>query len=337
MEEAPGTHMPNKNGPQNGYFVFSLDTELAWGDLWAQTGTRGATRNGTAEREAIRRLLDLMDEYGIRATWAFTGHLFYEECERCAVCPIMSLKDKDTRFDLIWGTRHAMWYGSDILEAVVSRHSGHEIACHGYTHRYFDKLTQDEARLEINEWLRLAGRRGLAHYTVIFPQGRIQHLDLFREAGFVCYRGKDVRHPLLSVPFFGKVLNRINLRLSLLPPQVFDAKCDGSGLVNIPSSQWIFRTDRRIETALDTLQMPYLRLRPAARAIRKAAESGKVIHLWAHPHEFRTERDFDKLRFLFRCFAENSRERTLQSITMAELAQRVLDTEGRGTGREITS
>ena len=313
--------------PEHGYFVFSLDTELAWGYLWSRGAARRGFRNAAVERAAIRRLLDLMDEYGVRATWAFTGHLFYESCEECAICPIMDLKGRDARFERIWGTGDAMWYGPDILEAVVSRNSGHEIACHGYTHRYFDKLTKEEARFEIHEWLRLADRRGLPHYSMIFPQGRIHHLDLFREAGFICYRGKDVRHPALAVPLVGKLLNRLNLKLALLPPQVYEPRRDASGLVNIPSSQWIFRTHRGLESALDWLRLPYLRLVPAARAIRKAAETRQVIHLWAHPHEFRTDRDFEKLRFLFRHFAAHAREGTIQSITMADLAKRVLDAE----------
>lgn len=335
VQRAQTTDTPNDDRRRNGYFVFSLDTELAWGELWSRPTSRGASRSGAVERAAIRRLLDLMDEYGIRATWAFTGHLFYEGCEECAICPIMGLKGTDTRFDRIWGTRDAMWYGPDILEAIVSRNSGHEIACHGYTHRYFDRLTTDEARFEINEWLRLAGRRGVAHHTIIFPQGRIKHLDLFRDAGFICYRGKDVRHPALALPLFGRVLNRVNLKLSLLPPQVFEVTFDASGLVNIPSSQWLFRMHRGVETALDALGLQNLRLKPTARAIRKAAETGKVVHLWAHPHEFRTDKDFEKLRFLFRCFAKIARQGTIQSITMADLAKHALGTHEFDPGRAV--
>jgi hypothetical protein len=217
-----------------------------------------------------------------------------------------------------------MWYGADVVETLKSRDSRHEIAFHGYTHRLFDRLNRDEARFEIQEWLKLAKRKNIVPLTVIFPQGKINHLDLFQEAGFICYRGKEVRHPALSIPLLGKVLNRINLVLSMLTPQVYEVKANPQGLVNVPSSQWLFRTDRKIETSLDSLNLHNLRLHATAKGIEKAAKEKKVIHLWAHPHEFRTEKDFEKLRYLFGCFAARAKEGRLQSVTMADLAKQVL-------------
>ena len=313
------------NGP--GYFVFSLDTELAWGTLdWDQRGVGGTSRDGQTERETIRRLLDMMDEFGIVATWGITGHLFFDQCEECDVCPVMDLKGKDTSWDQIWKNQDPKWYGADIVDTLLSRDSGHEIAFHGYTHRLFNKLTRDEARFEIHEWLRLGARKGIVPRTVIFPQGRIAHLDLFHEAGFICYRGNDVKHPALSIPFFGKLLNRINLVLSILTPQVYDIQANQRGLVNVPSSQWLFRTDRRIELSLDWLNLHNLRFLRTLKAIKKAAEDKKIIHLFAHPHEFRTEKDFEKLRYIFGRFAKYAKEGRLQSVTMAGLAKRALKT-----------
>jgi hypothetical protein len=311
-----------------GYFVFSLDTELAWGSLdWDRPGSGQSFRNGAKERETILRLLKMMDEFGIVATWGITGHLFYEKCEECNVCPILELKGKDIRFDQIWKSKDSMWYGADIVEMLLSGDSGHEIGFHGYTHRLFNRLSRDEARFEIQEWLRLAKRRNIIPQSVIFPQGRIGHLDLFQEAGFICYRGKEVRHPAFSIPLLGKVLNRINLVLSMFTPQVYEIESDPKDLVNIPSSQWLFRTKRKIETSLDSLGLQELRFRGTIKAIKKAAEEQKIIHLWAHPHEFRTEKDFEKLRYVFGCFADQAKQGRLQSITMADLAKKVLKTQ----------
>jgi len=308
-----------------GYFVFSLDTELAWGTLdWNQGRSEHTSRDGLTERKTIHRLLDLMDEFGVSATWAITGHLFYERCEECDVCPVMHFKGKDRSFEQIWKTHDPMWYGADLLEMLLARGSNHEIACHGYTHRRFCELSIDEARFEIQEWLRLAKRKSIVPHTVIFPQGGIGHLDLFQEAGFICYRGKDVRHPALSIPLVGSVLNRINLLLSILTPQVYDVQVDEHGLVNVPSSQWLFRINRRIERSLDRLSLQNLRLRGTLKGLDNAAQEKKIIHLWAHPHEFRTEEDFEKLRFVFGHFASYAKKGRLQSITMANLAKQIL-------------
>jgi peptidoglycan/xylan/chitin deacetylase (PgdA/CDA1 family) len=311
-----------------GYFVFSLDTELAWGSLWDQPASKRSSRDGSTERKTIQRLLDMMDEFSVVATWAITGHLFYEKCEGCEVCPVLDLKGKDSRFEQIWKSRESMWYGADIVETLLSRAAGHEIAFHGYTHRLFDRLSKDEARFEIQEWLRLAKRKNITPQTVIFPQGGIGHLELFREAGFICYRGRDVRHPALSFPFLRKVLNRINLVLPMLSPQVYEIQLDSKGLVNLPSSQWLFRIDRRLEAILDSLNLHNLRFERTAKSIERAAEQNKVIHLWAHPHEFNTDKDFDKLRFVFRHFAGHAKAGRLKSVTMADLAKRVLNNTG---------
>jgi len=313
--------MRNSN-QETGYFVFSLDTELAWGYLWEKPESIKKSWDGQKIREAIQHLLEIMDEFGVVATWGITGHLFYEKCEECEKCPVMELKDKDPRFNQIWGTQDFRWYGADIIEAIQSKKIGHEICFHGYSHKLIAKLSHEEADFEIQEWLRLARRKGIQGQSVIFPQGKIGHLDLFRDAGFICYRGYDVPHPALSIPFLGKVINQINLKLSLLTPQVYEINTDVQGLVNVPSSQWLFRINRKVETLLDSVNLPYARLIPTVRGIRKAAEEKKVVHLWAHPHEFRTDKDLDKLRYIFDHFAKYSKVGKLQSITMSDLVRK---------------
>lgn len=329
----PGTGKPDLHV---GHFVFSLDTEFAWGGLWGQPHRERKVRDGAAEREVITRLLNMMDEFGIAATWAITGHLFFEKCEECANCPVLGLKGKDTRFDEIWGTQDSLWYGADVVETLLARGGIHEIGCHGYTHRTFDQLNAEEAKLEIQEWVRLANRQDIAHDTIIFPQGRIKHLDAFSDAGFSCYRGREVKHPALKLPVIGRILNKLNLQLAILAPQVFEPTVEPLGLVNIPGSLWLFRTNRTLESVLDSLNLHTLRLRPAAKSIARAAKEGKVIHLWAHPQEFRTDKDFLKLRFVFEAFAEHARTGRLRSITMSDLARRTLKLCGVGFDQTLS-
>ena len=72
---------------QTGYFLLSLDTELAWGhhdnfrpEMFSADGGR--------ERQAIELILEALDEFNIKATWAVVGHLFYGQCEECRTCPV---------------------------------------------------------------------------------------------------------------------------------------------------------------------------------------------------------------------------------------------------------
>ena len=130
---------------------------------------------------------------------------------------------------------------------------------------------------------------------------------------------------MLSVPGIGKALNRANLALAIMTPQTYEIAVEPGGLVNLPSSQWLFRTNRTIESLLDGLNLHNLRLKATARGIGQAAEKKQVIHLWAHPHEFRTEKDFEKLGYVFGYVAEEVGKGRLESLTMAALATHAVE------------
>ena len=132
--------MKRDDSNQTGFFLFSLDTELAWGH-YDQDDMRAElfSNNGARERKSINILLDIMDEFDIATTWAVTGHLFYEKCQECDICPVLDWKDKYKSFDEIYNTGLPLWYGANIIETLLERGAKHEIAFHGYTHQEFDE------------------------------------------------------------------------------------------------------------------------------------------------------------------------------------------------------
>jgi hypothetical protein len=311
-----------------GSFIFSLDTELAWGyfDL-DDARKRLFSPDGTRERQSIARLLDIFDEYGIVATWAVIGHLFYDACELCAVCPVKDWQGKYLSYAEIYQTDHPLWYGADIIQTLLTRGARHEIAFHGYTHRTFDETTmsQKEARLEVQEWLRAGMPKGVVPRSVVFPRNRVGHLDVFERAGFICYRGPKAHPPTYGIPFLGKVLNRLDLAFQIYTPPVYSPSVDSSGLVNLPASQWLFGFDRCVETILDGVGLHRVRIRRLIDGVRKAADQRGLIHIWAHPFEFRSDKDFDKLRYLLNAVGEEIAQGRMQSVGMAELARWVIE------------
>lgn len=60
-----------------GTFVLSLDTELAWG-TFDLGGAKRYRRHFEVTRERIEKLLNILEQYNISATWAFVGHLLLE-------------------------------------------------------------------------------------------------------------------------------------------------------------------------------------------------------------------------------------------------------------------
>ena len=60
---------------ERGAFLLSIDTELAWGTV--HLGLDKSYQAQYAQcREVINRLLELMERFEIKATWAVVGHLF---------------------------------------------------------------------------------------------------------------------------------------------------------------------------------------------------------------------------------------------------------------------
>ena len=310
-----------------GYFVFSIDTELAWGffdEVELSFRTSGA---GAKERKSIANLLAALDEFGIVGTWGLVGHLFYERCEECEVCPVREWEGVYPSFAKIYLTNERSWYGADVVDMLLRSKGRHEIAFHGYTHEVFDEntMTRDRARIEVEEWLRVARGRGIAGGAVIFPRGRIGHLELFREHGFTCFRGSDLErgfaNGLPQIPGYRRLRDFLS---PLEIPCVYDpAEFQESGLVNLPSSRCYFRLRAGIEGVLDLLGLEKVRIGRMLEGVRNAAAQKKAIHIRAHAEQFASDRDEKKLKYFLAHVAEEITRGTIRSVGMSELAGRV--------------
>lgn len=310
-----------------GYFAFSLDTELATGffDLDAERASLFSP-DGSRERWSIHNLLDLMDEFNIYATWAITGHIFYRECEKCPICPIQEWQGKYTSYGEAYGTNNPLWYGADVVKEIQQR-GRHEIGFHGYTHQVFNPATMSahEAEFEITEWKRVASRIGIEGKSVIFPRDKVGHLDLFTRHGFKCYRSEAPLSIWIRNRYFGSYLKTLDHILGLTTPPLYtlgELPRTAEGMIDITESMHLKGFNWNIEKILDSANLHRLRLRRAVRGIHKAAEQRKIIHLWAHPWEIQTEKDMDKMRYIFEAVAEEQTAGRLQSITMSALAEK---------------
>ncbi len=313
----------NANRP--GYFVFSLDTELAWGFFdYDERRSRLFSQDGSRERRSIHRILSIFEEFGIAGTWAVVGHMLADHQTECPACPAAGWEGRHRAFEQINTRRHPLWYGPDVIGAIRGC-EGQEIGFHGYTHAVFgeDVMSGEEARAEIDCWLEAGQRVGLRPVSVVFPRNRVGHLDAFREAGFTSYRD-DAELPWLTRNrYFGGPLKSADHVLALSTPPIYglDEMVDEAHeLVVHRPSQHLFGFNRGVETWLDERGMALLRVRRVVRGVRQAAEQGKVFHLWAHPWEFRTEDDFAKLRYILQAVSEEVEQGRLIPIGMSDLA-----------------
>jgi len=307
-----------------GYFLFSLDTELAWG-YYDRFNPADFSPDGRRERQSLRVLLDIFREYRIRATMGVVGHLFYEKCEKCAVCPVRSWDGPTASYCRIYGSGSRLWYGPDVIGMIRDEGDRHEIAFHGFTHRPFDetKMSREEARIEIEEWLKLADREGIRPVSAIFPRNRVGYLDLFREYGFTCYRGSELTSDSYALPLVGRAMKRYHRYLSsFVPGPGFDLhEPQDGGLMNLPSSQHLFGYPSAVSRWVNALNLDKLSIRSVRKGIQKAAEARRVFHLWAHPNDFRSDKDFGMARRICAAASDEVQKGRLVSITMADLAE----------------
>jgi hypothetical protein len=63
------------------------------------------------------------------------------------------------------------------------------------------------------------------------------------------------------------------------------------------------------------------RSRRVVYAIDEAAKRKKLVHVWAHPWEFRTEKDFSKLEYILENAARHITQGSLKSMTMSDITR----------------
>lgn len=106
----------------SGYFLFSLDTELAWGHYdYDDLRAKLFSPDGSRERRKIERILAIFNEFEIVGTWAIVGHLWYERCVECEVCPVLEWRGRYASADQIIGTATPCGMGRTSSSASLPR------------------------------------------------------------------------------------------------------------------------------------------------------------------------------------------------------------------------
>lgn len=114
---------------------------------------------------------------------------------------------------------------------------GHEIACHGFTHKRFDMLSEKEKRHELQNFLKLAKSAGINIYGFRAPQFSIDDktLDLLEKFKFK-YDSSYCPLSFLQLIFFPKYF-RTYLRLIFSKNKTYFIR---KNLKEIPISSFIF-------------------------------------------------------------------------------------------------
>lgn len=308
----------------NPTFVLSIDTELAW-------GTRGDAfyrADYERTRDVIGRLLTLLAMYEIPATWAVVGHLFLDSCIRDkngVLHPTIVRPEGWTGtndwFSMDPGTSRLhdpIWYGDDVVDMIKACAYPQEIGSHSFAHFYADACSRESFASDTAEAVRVSREAEVTPVAYVFPQNRVNHVDVLREQGFTCYRGRDENWYSGLPKLLKKVAHMIDDYCIPTAPAV-RPRID-SGLVNIPGS-WFYGHARGWAKYVPV----GMRIKKAKAGLRAAIKTGGVFHLWFHPFNLASDPE-GLLRGLEEIFKEVAALReagALETRSMGALAERV--------------
>lgn len=172
--------------------AITLDWETAMGGLIHSRGGDGydpatAEQRGLAMRQGSENLLQLFQEYKIRATWhasgysllrgnslgqTFCGNPTYSWATRAHGWPDDRWSTRPWFADDPQGTAESdpAWYFGDLLPRLLAQ--GQDIQSHTFGHLYVPHASTDELRTDLQQWNASAAAAGLPPARILaFPWG----------------------------------------------------------------------------------------------------------------------------------------------------------------------
>jgi peptidoglycan/xylan/chitin deacetylase (PgdA/CDA1 family) len=323
----------NADRPRASAFVISLDFELIWGVRDHATRESYGT-NVLGARQAIPRMLDLFERFGVRGTWATVGFLFADGKEDL----LQYLPEADLRprydhaalsnygyFDELGESEAADPYAfAPSLIARIAETPGQEIATHTMSHFYcLEKGPQTEAfRADLIAAGKIASARGVALKSIVFPRNQYsdEHLAICAEQGLRVYRGNAkgaaYRPSAGSEEIPMRRLKRlIDAHTGCLGSQVQEIG-HRQGCLNVPASMFLRPASGRLAFAHP------LHVRQVMLQMHRAAIEGRLFHLWWHPHNFGVAQDANMaaLTKILEHFAQVRETFGMQSMAMGDVA-----------------
>ena len=319
----------------SGALVVSLDFELAWGvrDIFSLDGPYRANLLGA--REAVPRILDLLAEYGVAATWATVGFLFAESREELEhyspkLRPRYASKHFDPYADALGGGEadDPLRYAPSLI-AQIAATPRQEIASHTFSHYYCLEAGQsaDEFAADLASAVAVAKAHGHVLKSLVFPRNQLRtdYLPLLARTGFTAFRGTESNflnrpRPGASGSPVVRGLRAADVFVSLTGSGAvpWSAVKPLEGVVNVPSSRFLrpWQPNSSLEA---------LRWQRVASSMEAAARGGALFHLWWHPHNFgvNLEQNLHALKRHLELYARLRDKHGFASHTMAEVADLV--------------
>jgi len=268
-----------------GILILSFDCEGKWGFVDHLSEYHHRHLTNTNLKNVYRRLLGLLSQYNIAATFAFTAAFtlspdeYFENRNWFGKMKFDGnswLQNFSREMEL---KKYDGWFCSEIFNGVKDCRI-HELASHGFTHIPFAEslVSYDDIMYELAMVKKIALLKGVVNHTFVFPRNHVGFADLLKQYGFIGYRdGLMMGKKLIS---FRNFMNELNLLQNAQRGIIAD------GIVKIPSGyflNWQVGLRKRVPCGITKLRWRHI--------IEDAIKQNRVVHLWMHPHNLITGGD----------------------------------------------
>lgn len=310
-----------------GIFTISLDFELYWGVRDHRTLDHYG-QNIRKVHEVVPRLLDLFKDYGIHCTWATVGFLFSENKEELENnLPMEKPNYRNQAYDPYVYIKNneldPVFHFAPELIRKISTTPGQELATHTYSHFYTleKNTTPGQFREDLSMAILVAKKKNIELSGIVFPRNQYsdEHISICKELGLRTYRGNpgaEAYHPVSrknesllrrAYRFADSYLNLAGQHGHSLPGT--------ADIINVPASMFL-RPYKKSLCWLDGI-----RFRRIRHCIEHAAASGKIFHLWWHPHNFGKwgDENFRFLEKILKVYRQLNEMQKMESLNMKEI------------------
>ena len=318
---------------KKGRLVISLDFEIYWG-VHDAVSLEKYRDNLLGVRKVIPGLLQLFKQYGINATFATVGLLFFSDKKDLLnhlpeqkpeyIKPELSPYHSQILLAGKNEEQDPLRFGLSLIKEI--QNAGQEIGCHTFSHYYcLEKgQTPEDFRADLICAKYIAQKRGVELKSFIFPRNQYNetYLHLCKEEGFTSFRGNE-RSSLFSSKTQGReTLFRRPFRLADAYLNLSGYNCYSDEemkkdqLINIPSSRFLRPFSKKL-SFLDNLK-----LKRITDSMDYAARNGLTYHLWWHPHNFgiHVSENFFFLEKILLHFKKLKAAYNFESMSMKQLA-----------------
>lgn len=279
-------------------------------------------------------MLELFQSFEVGATWATVGFLFARsrsDLHRfrpgllpryadASLCPYMQETGDGEADD-------PLHFAPSLIEAI-QRFPRQEIATHTFSHYHCMAEGQDSGAFaaDLAQAQSIAAGYGIEVRSIVFPlnQHNSKYDHLLLEHGITAYRGNprtwmwgEPTRERLNSPF-RRIGRFTDAYVNVSGPYLAEwgDVLQPNGLANVPASCPLRPYSRRLRW------LEGLRARRLTDAIEKAARTGRIFHLWWHPHNFgvNTDENLALLRRALVTFDRCRQQYGMRSMTMAEVA-----------------